>query len=153
MILDNLNNWRSYKDLEKLRPAFELLDSPDALKWPEGRLELDGQRIIAMPQSYQTRSKDAALFEAHRKYIDIQYIVSGGETVQWSFVTKLEESKTYDADRDVAFYCGVGDSFTLAKGMFAVFFPHDAHMPCVRIGNQAQQVRKIVMKVAVEESL
>jgi YhcH/YjgK/YiaL family protein len=151
MVIDHISNWRKYNWSCGLQRAFTLLVAPEARQWPEGKVELDGKRIIAMPQEYSTRAEQAGRWEAHRKYIDIQYVVSGGERMGWAPVVSLAPETTFDVEKDVGFYLGRGNMLAVTEGMFAVFFPQDAHMPCINIGKQAQQVRKIVMKVAVEE--
>ncbi len=150
MVVDDLKNWCKYKWSNNLKQAFELLASPAAATWPDGRLELAGDRIVALPQRYLTRELHECRWEAHRRYIDIQYIVTGQERIGWALNTTLEPATALDEAKDVVFYTGSGDTITLREGMFAVFFPHDAHMPCMQVRERAQQVRKIVMKVALE---
>lgn len=150
VIIDQLAKWRAYTNLPRLRRAFELLDSPAAATWPDGRLLLDGELIIAMPQGYATRPLTEGKWEAHRRYIDIQYIVAGREKMGWVPLASLAPATTFDVEKDVGFYSGEGDLLTVRQGMFALFFPHDAHMPCLQVDGVAEQVRKIVMKVSVE---
>lgn len=150
MIVDDLANWRLYSHLSPLREAFAHLESPEALKWPDRRLELDGERICAVPQGYLTRPDEQGKWEAHRRYVDIQYMVSGQERMGWAPVSTLVPAGTFDPARDVGFYTGSGDFLTVREGMFAVFFPHDAHMPCLHVDGACRPVRKIVIKVALE---
>ena len=49
---------------------------------------------------------------------------------------------------DFRLLAGEGDRVTAAAGTFVVFFPHDAHMPGLALGEPAP-VRKVVVKVAV----
>ena len=150
MVIDQLPKWRLYTNLPRLKRAFELLDAPDAAKWPEGRVDLENDLIFAMPQSYLTKPASDGKWEAHRRYIDIQYIVYGAEKMGWAPITNLVPTGTFDETKDVRFYTGTGDYITVREGMFAIFYPQDAHMPCLRVSRQAQQVRKIVVKVAVD---
>jgi len=148
--VDQLANWRNYSNLPRIRQAFELLVSPESRTWPDGRVQLDGDRIIAMPQGYLTRPVSQCRWEAHRRYIDIQYIVSGEEKMGWAPVATLCPETTFDESADVGFFTGTGDFVTVREGIFALFFPHDAHMPCMQVGDTPAQVRKVVMKVAVD---
>lgn len=150
MVVDILQNWRKYSFSGRLLQAFEMLDSPMAKSWPDGRVELDGDRIVALPQVYLTRPAGECRWEAHRRYIDIQFIVSGQERMGWAAVVNLEPATTFDEAKDVGFYTGTGDMITVHSGMFAVFSPQDGHMPCLRVNELPEQVRKIVMKVQVE---
>jgi len=98
-----------------------------------------------------TKELHQGRWEAHRRYIDIQYLVSGIERIGYTPVANLALTTPYDEDKDVAFYQGHGDILTLEPGMFAVFFPHDAHMPMLcEAGGSPKQVRKIVVKIPVE---
>ena len=126
------------------------MTSAAAASWPDGRVEVEGTRIIAMPQGYLTRPAEQCRWEAHRKYIDIQYIVAGAEKMGWAPVASLVADGAFDEAKDVGFYTGTGDLLTVRAGMFAIFLPQDGHMPCMHPAGQAQQVRKIVMKVAIE---
>src|SRR5512133_3967146 len=109
MVLDQLSNWRKYRWSRALEQAFGLLAGPDAAKWPDGRVELDGKRIVALPQGYATRDLRDGRWEAHRRYIDIQYIVSGGEKMGWAPLVTLAPETPFDAEKDVGFYLGEGD--------------------------------------------
>ena len=149
MVVDKLENSYLYSALPQLKAAFALLRHPPALALPDGRFELEGDRIVALPQSYQTRLHSAGRWEAHRRYLDIQYIVSGAELMGWAPVSSLRPEADFDPAKDVGFYLGTGDLIRVEAGMFAIFFPHDAHMPCLAVNNQPQPVRKIVLKVAV----
>ena len=150
MILDHLRNWRKNYDIRLLRQALELLEST-AVQWlPDGRHELLGRRIIAITQGYLTKPVNEGRWEAHRQYIDIQYVVSGREAIGYAPITTVYPDVAYDELNDVAFYPASGPLLPVEAGMFAVFFPQDIHMPQIRVGADAEQVRKIVMKVAVE---
>jgi YhcH/YjgK/YiaL family protein len=151
MIIARLEDWRKYGIGGRLHRAFELLCSPEVLALPAGRHELDGERIIALPQGYATKEPSAGRWEAHRRYIDIQYMVSGREAMGWTPAANLVVDTDYDQEKDIAFYTGQGPVLSVDQGMFAVFFPHDGHMPGLRVSQQPEQVRKIVMKVLVDE--
>lgn len=149
MVVDRLENWKLHAVLPQLRRAFELLTAADVKGWPDGRVELDGDRIFALPQGYETRPADQGRWEAHRKYIDIQYIVSGQEAMGYAPLSALKPNCPFDEAKDVGFFDGTGSLVTVEEGMFAIFYPHDGHMPCMRAGGQACAVRKVVVKVAV----
>ena len=54
----------------------------------------------------------------------------------------------YDPKIDCAFYSGDGNKAVLKQGEFMVFFPQDAHKPCVM--SEENRSRKVVVKVMLE---
>jgi YhcH/YjgK/YiaL family protein len=147
MVLDLLENWPNYCLTQRLRRAFELLITRQVLALPDGRHELE-PGIIALPQGYLTKPRSEGRWEAHRQFIDIQYVITGREVMGWAPVVSLAPDTAFDAEKDVGFYTGTGDFMTVQQGMFALFMPQDAHMPCLS-ADQAEPVRKIVVKVAL----
>ena len=114
----------------------------------EGRYELD-DGIFALVQQYEPRTFSASRPEAHVKYADIQYIVSGSEQIGWALLTEAShKSEDCLAERDVCFFDKVENEamLTLSSGMGAVFFPFDVHRPCVSTG-QSGPVKKVVVKI------
>ncbi len=147
MILDDLENAGSYSCLgPRFERAFEYLRTSDLTATADGRHAIDGEEIAAIVQSYSTKPVEEGRWEAHRKYADIQYVVSGVELVGVAQLHTMEVTEDYDGDGDVAFFAGTGQRFVLAAGQFAIFLPQDVHMPGL-ILERPQTVRKVVMKV------
>lgn len=152
MILDKLANSNRYESiLPGLAEAFAFLRAKAKPAIADGRVEIDGDRLFALVARYTTRDFDSAQPEAHRRYVDVQYLVSGGETIYW---TPLDETApvtvAYDADRDLMFFGrnSRARKFELRAGDFAIFFPEDAHEPNCHLGPPGQ-VHKVVVKVRV----
>lgn len=148
MILDRLENADAYARLAPgLAEGFAFLRRPDLADLPPGRYPIDGDRIYATLAHDQGRAKDAAKLEAHRKYIDIQYIIAGDETMGWRPLSQCQApSVDYNAEKDIVFYGDPPTTWTaVPPGSFVVFFPKDAHMPLIGNG----PIRKVVIKVAV----
>lgn len=153
MIVDSLDQAGRYTPIHLLfKPAFEYLRGfkPNT---PDGRHEIMGDRMFSLPQTYQTVPASEKKFEAHRRYIDIQYILSGEEVIEHVNAGLLRPDGNFDADMDVGFFLDPTTSspVVLRAGDFAIFFPHDAHKPCLSVDQQVT-VRKVVVKVAVVES-
>ncbi len=131
--------------------ALEFLRRGDIASLPDGKYEIDGERVFAMAQRYPTVLAEAPRFEAHRKYIDLQYLASGEEVIGWAPLQLLEVAEAYDAGKDVCFgpvKAGLWTPVRLAAGQLAVLYPEDAHAPRLAAGRPAQ-VFKVVVKVAV----
>ncbi len=96
-------------------------------------------------QEYTTRAADQCVWEAHRKYIDVQFVAVGVERMGFANLAQMRERDAYDPTRDVAFF-DPGESFvTIPAGMFAIFGPEDVHSPGHAAG-QPSVVRKVVVK-------
>jgi biofilm protein TabA len=163
MILDTLSNSAGYERwLPNLSAGFDFLRTKANAGLTPGRHEIEGDRVYAMVAKYDTRAFEEAEPEAHRKYIDIQYMISGRETILW---TPLNETapptKDYDSDRDIIFFArnARGRPFELAAGHFCLLFPEDGHQPGCNAegmtveGKRAepspQPVHKVIVKVRV----
>jgi YhcH/YjgK/YiaL family protein len=151
MILDHLHNAALYENLHPgLKKGLNLLANSAFLSLPDGRHLIDGERLIAMPQRYETRLASAGRWESHRRYIDIQHILQGEELMGWANTSVLKVAEPYDPARDVTFHEGAGSLIHVPAGYFAIFYPEDAHMPCLAVNERPTPVRKIVLKVALE---
>ena len=137
----------------RLRQALDYLNTTRSANLSDGRYEIDGDRVYALVQSYQTLPVDEnAKYEAHRRYIDVQFITSGVECMGWAPLEKMQISKEYQPEKDVCLGTCPPTSATLTRvdaGAAAIFFPEDAHAPKLACGEPAQ-VKKIVVKVALE---
>ncbi|MEI6083775.1 MAG: YhcH/YjgK/YiaL family protein [Verrucomicrobiota bacterium] len=149
MILDELTEWRRYAGLlPGLDKAFEFLEKFDLTR-PDGRYELDGDRVYCLVQRYKTKPVDQGVYEAHRKYTDLQFIVAGRETILWAPLTALETVRTpYVDDKDYALYESIPGStpLRLSAGQFAILFPADGHAPCLELDGPCDVI-KVVVKV------
>ncbi len=134
-----------------LRIAFDFLCLRGLPDLPDGNIEIKGDQVFAIIQRYVTVKNDTPAFEYHRKYIDIQFIVSGEEIIGWAPIELMEISKSYDAGKDICFGTvkkGKWTPVTLQAGHFVVLWPGDGHAPKLAAGEPSRVV-KVVVKVAV----
>lgn len=113
-----------------------------------GTHRIDGELLFAMVNDYSTLPVEQCRFEAHRRYTDIQFMISGQEQIAVAPIDSLTVDVPFVAEKDVGFFHGSGDLITMLPGRFAIFFPHDAHRPGIAWG-EPMKVRKIVLKVAL----
>lgn len=120
----------------------------------DGRYEILGDKVYANVESYETRVFANTRYEAHQNYIDIQYMISGAEEIGVADVNALEVEEAYDPNRDIVFYkeSNAGTRYQISDGQFIVFFPEDAHRPCIAVNETPVNVQKMVIKIAVEEA-
>lgn len=133
-----------------LKKAIDFLRRPDIGNMADGRVDIDGDRVFALVQRYETIITDVPRFEYHRKYIDIQYIVSGEEVMGWAPAEQMTVTEAYDGNRDICFGTVPEGEMTpvyLKGGKLAVLYPEDGHAPKLAAG-RSSFVSKIVVKVA-----
>ena len=118
----------------------------------DGRIEIDGKQMYALVQSYLGKTEiHQPRFEAHKRYIDIQYLVSGKELFGWAPLAAMVESDRYHEEKDVVHGSVAETILTLVRlspGLLAVVYPEDAHAPGLADG-ELVPVKKIVVKVAI----
>jgi YhcH/YjgK/YiaL family protein len=150
MIVDHLSHAHMYEgSTRRVHHAFAFLRQHDLTTLACGRYDIaPGDDVFAIVQEYQTRSLQEAEWEAHRAYLDVQYIVAGSERMGYAYIDTMLPSSEYDADRDIQHFTGSGSDIILTPGTFAIFSPHDVHRPGVAVDAPAP-VRKIVVKVSV----
>lgn len=151
MIIDELNKSEYYLFDSAWKIVFEFLCSlsPDS---EEKTYLLRGDDIYAQITSYETRTKDTAALESHRKYIDIQAILIGREKIEVTSTNGLVVNVPYDKTTDVEFYdhSNGPTQVDLYPGTFVMFFPHDAHMPGLVMEEKPELVKKVVVKIKKE---
>ncbi len=151
MILDTLEQSTAYEAISpRFAPAFNFLRQMSD-RFPVGRHPIDGDDVYAMVQSFATTDVTTRNYEAHRHYIDIQYLISGRETIYWAPLPKLTEVlMPYDAAKDAALFGLVPEGVPIAvrPGQFAIFFPEDGHIPgCIH--ETPCELYKVVVKVRI----
>lgn len=114
------------------------------------KVELGGG-VFVSEQAYESRLRADSFFESHRKYIDVQVVIEGEETMEVADITRMTVKKAYNSERDLIVYEDNTESSSLRvyPGLAAIFFPADVHMPGLRNRADAVLVRKAVVKIPV----
>ena len=150
MVFDRIANARQYANLgPRLKMALDALAAGELAKKAPGRYDLDGDNVFALVQEYTTRTRAEGKWEAHRKYIDVQFCAKGVELMGYANLNDLKITENYNEKDDYLLAEGDGSFVTLRESMFTILYPHDAHMPCQAAGNPSP-VKKIVIKVKVD---
>ena len=132
---------------EAWKVAYEFLKAGGFNQKDLGRYELDENGTYANIEEYTT--KDSSHFEAHRKYIDIQYLAKGKEYIRVTPMDSTNQNtvQAYVAEKDIEFFDKADYTEHLLDGSnFMVLFPKDGHMPCMKVDTN-EVVRKIVVKI------
>lgn len=133
------------------KKALEFLRRGDIKDLPDGKYEIDGELVYAIVQRYDTIAPAEPKFEAHRKYIDVQFLAAGAEIIGWAPLEKMKIEEVYDAEKDACFGtvpAGAWTPLRLGAGRLAVLYPEDAHAPRLAAGPKGGVI-KIVVKVGV----
>ena len=143
-----------YISIKELTPSgYDFVIKALASGVENGKYPLEDGAYAAVSE-YETKPMATSKFEAHRKFIDVQLILSGSEIIGvcptdgFSDADRLGE---YNPDKDVEFFAVRGDfeKLALSAGDFAILYPEDAHMPGVHETAPAQ-IKKIVLKIPVK---
>jgi len=132
--------------------AIEFLKNTDLEKLAEGKYEIDGDKMYANVMERETKLKSDARAEIHKKYIDVQYLVSGAEIIGFA---RLSDDNVIVEDlldkKDIAYYTTVKNEneLLLSPGQFGIFFPDDIHRPTCAVGSPAM-IKKVVVKIHVD---
>jgi len=148
MILDSLKNAASVQALNPLfKQAFEFIQKNDLSKMESGKTIIDGDKLFISVMEIDGKTAEAARLESHVKYIDIQVVISGVETMGWTAIEHCTEVlEPYNTEKDLQFFGNKPSTLiTVNPGEFAIFFPEDGHAP--GIGNGP--IKKAVFKVLV----
>jgi biofilm protein TabA len=153
MIQDRLDQASRYHALHPLfARAFAWAGEAANRARPDGRHDLDGDDLYAVLDSGTTGAPTDKRFESHRRYIDIQVNLAGGEIMEWTPIAGLAIADDFQPGADLRFYLPPSRGITrllVRPDEFAIFWPTDAHKPCCHPEGQPAPFRKIVFKVAV----
>ncbi len=138
-----------HKNPERWEKAFEFLATENLATIEKGKYKLEGDNLVANIDEYTTKNEEDARFEAHKIFADIQYVISGEEKIGVVPFSTTTVTDKYVESKDIAFLTAPQNNYRQADSKtFFVFFPGDAHRPCVKT-NTNSRVRKVVMKIRI----
>ncbi len=147
-IVEFYKQYHARPDLWKA--TFEFLKQ-DLTKLVPGKYNIIEKDVFASISDYQTKLPEDAKWEAHRKYIDLQFVIFGEEQMGILPLEKTVQPQAYNETKDLIFFGhSKGDIYMASKAHFFLFFPSDAHRPGICI-QESKEVRKLVIKIAVAE--
>ena len=145
MITGKINSLSCYKGINKrIDTAIDYILNFDK-NTPDGRYEIDGDNIYANVVSIELGDAEAYQFEAHRRYLDLQYIISGSEIMIYAPVSECNQKTDYNAEDDYLLLSGRGNKMKMTEGSFYLVHPFDAHAPGLKA--DCDVARKIIVKI------
>ena len=154
MIYGTLRHWNSHRHCfpAAFSKALAFARRADLDRLEDGRYAVEGDDIFALLQQPETEPEAVRKFELHRKYIDIQLLLSGSEKQLYAPEPAEDRQPLEDrlGDLDYAFYARPRryNAVLLWPGDFTVYLPGELHCPnCVPDGEEARRIRKVVLKI------
>jgi len=147
MILSALSQSARYASLHpQFRLVFDYIRNTDLYALPPGRHFIAGEEVFAIMEHVPARTREMARLEAHRRYIDIQLVLDGNETMGWKPLADCYNPVSeHSMEKDIGFFHDAPASWVpVPPDHFCIFFPEDAHAPLVGTG----QIRKVIFKIA-----
>lgn len=150
MFADRIENLKLYIPYnEKIKVVCDYLAKTDIHALEVGKYDV-GEGVRVVVNAFTPKTRDAARWETHKKYIDLQYLIEGDESMGYLPVEEVEAAE-YDAEKDVSHpvpKAGASVSeIALTTGCFAFLEPRDAHRPSVRLHTDAS--KKLIFKIPV----
>jgi YhcH/YjgK/YiaL family protein len=154
MISDHCINWKAYSAIAPgvFQTAFDFIKAATP-ETEEKRYDLCGNDIYALVQKYTTKLLNDGRMEAHRRYVDIQAVISGTEIIGVSSIAGLKEISAYNDEKDFELFehnAEISSLIKLCPGDFMLLRAGEGHMPCLAIGDKQTEVKKVVIKVRRE---
>jgi len=131
--------------------AFDFLKNTDLDTLKPGKYVLDGENVFVSVTEGPTKAFVDSKWEAHHKYIDLQYIIKGKEKMGIAPIETAVPKTEFDETKDVGFFdtSAKASKYYVAKpGTFFLFFPSDAHRPSIRVKGFDTD-KKLVVKIKV----
>ena len=150
MIVDKIENLKLYIPYnKKLAVVCDYLEKTD-ISTIEGKFEIgEGVRVIV--NAFTPKEPEAARWETHIKYIDLQYLIEGDETMGYLHIDEMEDAE-YNEEKDISYPVPKADAdmtlIPLKAGHFAFLEPRDAHRPSAKL--HATASKKLIFKIPVE---
>jgi YhcH/YjgK/YiaL family protein len=152
MILSPLNQLPRYTALHPLFPqVLDFIHKTDLRTLPAGIHPILGEDLFVIVEKVSGRSREAAKLECHRRYIDIQLVLSGVDEMGWRALADCQQPiAEFNTERDIQFFDDIPSAWIATPpDTFCLFFPDDAHAPLVATG----EIHKLIFKIAVSSSL
>lgn len=139
-----------FRNPDRWKKAFTFLMDKDLASLNPGHYELEGKDLFVIIDEYESKDEKDTRFEAHRKYIDIQYLIFGEEKIGIEILESTTEIVPYDSSKDISFFKSENNNYRVASPTkFFIFFPDDAHRPSVKNDGNIK-VKKAVVKLGID---
>jgi YhcH/YjgK/YiaL family protein len=146
MIYDSIKNLPLYRqDLQWLSNYIEQLDTNNFVT---GQQDLGAaDKYYPVNIAYTTKPESEGVWEAHRQYLDVHYMIEGTEFIAVSHIEAMTSTNQYDAEKDFQLFDGPEQMrYRMTAGQFLVLYPHEVHKTSIQAPSP-ENIKKIVFKI------
>jgi YhcH/YjgK/YiaL family protein len=132
--------------------AFEFLKNTRLDTLAPGKHIIDGDNLFVSIAEGPVKNFEETKWEAHKKYIDIQYVIYGKETMGVISIDKVTATDSFDEAKDLGFFTAPeqqANYYEANPKAFLIFFPSDAHRPGIKIAGTDVD-KKLVVKIIAD---
>jgi biofilm protein TabA len=149
MISDTIKYLSTYSAINSnVQAVIEFLQNNALENLVPGKHLIDETNCFVLIFEYDTKKEEEALWEAHRKYLDLHLMVSGRETIFVQNISRATSSKPYDSDNDYELFQASGTPLVLEPDSFVILHPQDVHKTSVNTSGSGR-VKKAVFKLKI----
>jgi YhcH/YjgK/YiaL family protein len=130
--------------------TFAFLRDSNLVSLKPGKYVIDGDNVYAIITEAPSKEFDQSAWESHKKYIDLQYVITGKEKIGLVQLSDVTVTKAYDEKKDYANYSADGKYYVAGPGTFFLFFPNDVHRPNIKVRGY-DVVKKLIIKIMMIE--
>ena len=150
MIVDHIKNLKNYVTLNPhIQTVIDYIEQNNLIELASGTHQIN-PFVKVIREDYVPRPLMQCYFESHQQFGDIQLVLEGTEIFGYleSNDIKFQVTDPYNTEKDVKKGQSLGyfSTVLLTKGMFAMVFKDELHMPKLSNGTQ-DLVKKVVFKV------
>ena len=131
MIIDDFKNFSQYFKLNSnLKAVYNYLNSLDINSLEKGEYTINENAYVII--AYDEPKNDfTPKLEVHRKYIDLQFAISGEFQIGWKFLDNCKNRLIqFDTEKDFELFSDDSQVVVnLEASTFCLLFPNDAHVP------------------------
>lgn len=150
MVFGNIRDLKDYGYLEaEVLKCFEYAKNHDLLSYEKGSHEIDGDNLFVNIVEYETTTPENRFWEAHRKYLDLHFMLKGPEQIDVNFIDNMEQKEFVDKDDFLPLEGEANSHVVLTEGDFLLCYPKDAHRTAVQVNTPAV-IKKAIFKIKIK---
>lgn len=150
MVFGNIRDLKDYGYLKaEVLKCFEYAKNHDLLSYEKGSHEIDGDNLFVNIVEYETTTPENRFWEAHKKYLDLHFMLKGPEQIDVNFIDNMEQKEFVDKDDFLPLEGEANSHVVLTEGDFLLCYPKDAHRTAVQVNTPAV-IKKAIFKIKIK---